>query len=219
MDGVPVPPDTWIYVISPAQMPDGRLLRWYPPMPVAFNLIQAKRYRDRGVSERLSIMSRLAKRRDDEAYGPTNPRRAVDCIFDLQTAVLCAFLAIESFANHAVETLPDGKTITYKGSTLDKPAMIRIATDEKFKRVVPLLEGARRIAGDSKIWGRYQELKFLRDELVHIKQRGNTSDPDDPSAYDSLMLGAGDECVEAAIAVIEGAWPGFLPEHVREALT
>jgi hypothetical protein len=97
--------------------------------------------------------------------------------------------------------------------------MIRIATDEKFKRVVPLLEGAKRIAGDSKIWGRYQELKFLRDELVHIKQRGNTSDPDDPSAHDSLMLGAGDECVEAAMAVIEGAWPGFLLEHVREALT
>jgi hypothetical protein len=24
--------------------------------------------------------------------------------------------------------------------------------------------------------------------------------------YDSLMLGAGDECVEAAMAVIEGAW-------------
>jgi hypothetical protein len=114
---VPMPPDAWIYAISPARMPDGRLLRWIPPMPVTFNLIQAKRYRDRGVSERISIMSRLAKRRDDEAYGPANPRRTVDCIFDLQTAVLCAFLAIESFANHAVETLPDGKTITYKGNT------------------------------------------------------------------------------------------------------
>lgn len=188
-------------------------------MPVAFNLVQAKRYRDRGVRERQSIMSRLAKRRDGEAYGPKNSRRAVDCIFDLQTAVLCAFLAIESFANHAIETLPDGKTITRKGDTLDKPAMIRVSTDEKFKRVVPLLDGAKRIAGDSEIWGRYQQLKFLRDELVHIKQRGNTSDPDDPSAYDRLMLGAGDNCVEDAIIVIDGAWPGFLPDHVREALT
>jgi hypothetical protein len=53
---------------------------------------------------------------------------------------------------------------------------------------------------------------------VHMKERGLRNDADDPSAYDRLMLGEADTCVEDAISVVEGAWPGFLPPHVREAL-
>src|SRR5947208_16646067 len=34
----------WLLHISPATMRDGRQLRWYPPQPVAFALIEAKRY-------------------------------------------------------------------------------------------------------------------------------------------------------------------------------
>jgi hypothetical protein len=32
------------------------------------------------------------------------------------------------------------------------------------------------------------------------------------------MLGEGDACAEEALAVVEGAWPGFLPDEVLATL-
>jgi hypothetical protein len=54
--------------------------------------------------------------------------------------------------------------------------------------------------------------------LVHVKERGYSTDPDSPSAYGKLMLGEGDRCVEEAIALVQAARPDFLPEHVLAAL-
>ncbi len=75
--------DTWAVSVSPARMHDGRLLMWYPPQPVAFNLIESKRYRDRGVKRRRAIMAKLRTRPDGESYGPENPSSAIDCVSDL----------------------------------------------------------------------------------------------------------------------------------------
>lgn len=218
-DGVPFTEETWVYAISPARMSDGKILYWHPPMPIAFNLVEAERFRQSGVKARKKIMSALKPRPKDEAWAPTaNSRTVIDCIFALQTAVLCSFLAIESLANHAIETMPAGTTITRKGKTYDRGGMVRwFSTDDKYKRFLPMLDGGQRIAATT-TWDRYLRLRDLRDELVHIKERGLRTAADDPSAYDRLMLGEADKCVDDAIAVIEGAWPGFLPSHVREAL-
>ena len=48
MDGEELPTGTWVQVLSPVLMDDGRELLWYPPQPVAFNLVEAKQARDRG---------------------------------------------------------------------------------------------------------------------------------------------------------------------------
>jgi hypothetical protein len=101
MDGEDLPPDTWIQVLSPVKMEDERELAWYPPHPVAFSLVEAKSFRDRGVRSRLKIMGNLKKRDGTDAYRPANSTSAIDCIRDLQTAVLLAFTAIESFANQS----------------------------------------------------------------------------------------------------------------------
>jgi hypothetical protein len=61
-------------------------------------------------------------------------------------------------------------------------------------------------------------LKFLRDELVHVKERGYDPDPDVKTAYDRLVVGEGDGCVEDARAVIDGAFPGFIPDWVAVQL-
>lgn len=96
--------------------------------------------------------------------------------------------------------------------------MVRwLSGDDKYKLVFRLVDGGETIAGTT-AWERYLALKDLRDELVHIKERGLQTDADQPSAYDRLMLGEADSCVADAIAVVEGAWPGFLPPHVRSAL-
>ena len=102
--------------------------------------------------------------------------------------------------------------------TYDKGEMARwLSTDDKFKKVFHLFDGGEQIAGTG-IWSKHLALKNLRDELVHIKERGLRTDPDNPSAYDRLMLGEADSCGEDAVAVVEGAWPRFIPSHVREAL-
>jgi hypothetical protein len=218
-DGVPFKDETWVVAVSPSRMKNGSILMWHPPMPVAFNLIEADRHRARGVKARGKVMSSLKRRREDDTWGPSaTARTVIDCIFDLQTAVLGSLLAIESLANHAIETLPTGTTLNYKNKTYDKGQMVRwLSTDDKLKKVFRLLDGGAEIAG-TKTWSRYLALKDLRDELVHIKERGLQTDADNPSAYDRLMLGEADSCVEDAVAVVEGAWPGFLPPHVREAL-
>jgi hypothetical protein len=57
-------------------MDDGRELLWYPPQPVAFNLVEAKRARDRGAKSRRNIMAKLKKRPSGGGIpGPLAPRR------------------------------------------------------------------------------------------------------------------------------------------------
>jgi hypothetical protein len=51
-----------------------------------------------------------------------------------------------------------------------------------------------------------------------VKERGYDPDPDVLTAYDRLMVGEGDRCVEDAQAVVEGAFPGFLPANALDAL-
>jgi hypothetical protein len=208
----------WIVVVSPVNLEGGERLMWHPPQPVAFNLLQAKRNRDRGVRLRRSIMGNLS-RRADPTVEPLNSHAAIDCLADLAAAVLFSFTAIESLANHAIDMLPDDTVVTVrKGRELAKSALITgLGIDEKLKRVVPLLDEGATVAGTA-AWQRYRALKFLRDELLHVKARGYDPDPDVRTAYDRLIVGEGDGCVEDARAVVEGAFPGFLPENVLARL-
>lgn len=205
-------------VVSPVNISEGRRLMWHPPQPVAFNLLEAKRHRDRGVSKRRNIMGNLIAR-DDGSLGPANTHAALDCVSELSIAVLLAFTAIESLANHVIDMLPEDTVVTVrKGREVPKSELVvGIGIDEKLKRAVPLLDQGAAIAGTA-VWERYRSLKFLRDELLHVKERGYDPDPDIRTAYDRLMVGEGDGCVEDAQAVVEGAFPGFLPDHVLRAL-
>jgi hypothetical protein len=95
-------------VVSPVRMDDGTMLNWHPPQPVTFNLIEAKRRRDRGERQRRAIMGNLRARKNG-SVGPVNSSAALDCLFDLAAGVLFAFTAVESLANHAIDMLPAGR--------------------------------------------------------------------------------------------------------------
>jgi hypothetical protein len=197
-------------------MDDGRRLMWHPPQPIAFNLIEAKRHQVKGATARRGIMGNLIAR--DGGYQPANTHRVLDCLSDLAAAVLFAFTAIESLANHAIEMLPDDAVLEGDGRTVPKAEMTRsFGIDEKLKRVVPIMEGAVPIAG-TEAWERYLRLKFLRDELLHVKKRGYDPDPDTRTAYDRLIVGEGDACADDAHVIVDTAWPGWLPDQVQEAL-
>lgn len=208
----------WIVVVSPVNLDDGRQLRWWPPQPIAFNLLEAKRHRDRGVRQRRRIMGNLIAR-PGGGLQPSNAHAALDCLSELAAAVLFSFTAVESLANHAIESLPDDTVVTLrKGRQLPKAELVaNVGIDEKLKRIVPLADGGKDVASTA-VWQRYRALKFLRDELVHVKARGYDPDPNVRTAYDRLMVGEGDRCVEDAQAVIEGAFPASLPQHVLAAL-
>src|SRR4051794_21902624 len=204
--------------VSPVNLADGRRLMWHPPQAVTFNLLEAKKHRDRGERRRRSIMGNLERQRDD-SYGPINPHAAIDCLSELVAAVLFSFTAVESLANHAIDMLPDDIVINRGKDEIPRDDLVRrLGIDEKFKLAVPRLDQGRAIAGDHDVWSRYQALKFLRDELVHVKARGYDPDPDVRTAYDRLIVGEGDHCVEDALAIVDGAFPGFIPDWVAEHL-
>lgn len=216
-----VRPGDWMVAVSPVRLPDGRVLAYHPPQPVAFNLIEAKRHRDRGASQRRAILGNLRASKDGN-YRPHNSHAAVDCLSDLVGAVLHAFTAIESFANHSIDQPDDDATVTVERQgeevAIAKEAMVRrLAITEKLELAVPLLPDGNPTKGTA-AWGHFVHLKRLRDDLVHVKERGFSSDPDKPAAYGQLMLGAGDECVEEAVALVQAARPIFLPDHVLKAL-
>jgi hypothetical protein len=218
VDGEPVATETWAQVLSPVFMDDGRELIWYPPQPVAFNLVEAKRARDLGVKSRRNIIAKLKKRPSGDGLQPMNSTPVLNCIRDLQSAVLYAFTAIECLANHGIYMLDEDFILTFKKRQIAQKDLVRsLGLDDKLKRVIPKLDGGQKVA-DTPVWAKYRDLKFLRDELIHVKDRGLDSDPKGRTAYDRLLVGEADNCVEDAIAVIEGAWPGFLPPLVREAL-
>lgn len=103
-------------------------------------------------------------------------------------------------------------------TSVPKAEMVRrLNLDEKLSRAVPLLHDGENIKGTSP-WERYLHLKLLRDGPAHVKERGYSPDPEMPTAYDRLMLGGGDTCVEDALAVISGARPTFPPEFVLQAV-
>jgi len=223
MGGTALPPDTWLVRVSPVLMDDDRLLLWHPRQPVAFNLIQAKHYLGRGESTRRSIMGNLKRRSDGDGYEPVNSRAVLDCLSHLQAAVLFAFAAVESLANHSIDHLPDDAIIAIelrKGESTEIPKaemVRRLNLDEKLSRVVPLLPDGRNVKGTT-AWPRYRALKYLRDELLHVKEQGYSPEPELRTAYDRLILGEGDSCVEDAVAIVQGARPDFLQKEVLDAL-
>jgi hypothetical protein len=164
IDGEPLTGEHWVVGVSPARMADGRVMMWHPPHPIAFNLLEAQRFAERGARKRVNIVSKLA-RREGGTYGPANDHAALDCLCDLDVAVLFAYTAIESLANHAIDMLPDDATIKAKGKTLAKDDLIWLATEEKLKRVLPELEHGQAIAGDAHLWRRFQRLRSLRHDL------------------------------------------------------
>lgn len=156
-------------------MSDGRVLAYHPPQPVAFNLVEAKRYRDRGARRRRSIIGNLEGPDRNGHYRAANPRALIDCLSDLLGAVLHSFAAIESLANHSIAQLPETATVTVERQgqsvAIARDEMVRrLSITEKLTMALPQLPDGQNAKGTA-AWGRFVHLKRLRDDLVHVKER------------------------------------------------
>ena len=211
MDGEALPHGTWVVVMSPVALSDGRQLAWHPPQRVAFSLVEARKLCRRAAPKRRNIMGSLVRRPDDDrAYMPANSRAALDVVTDLWSAVLHSMAAIEAAANGLIDGLPDGTTVPRgDGEVVSKERMVRrLNLDEKLSLVVPLAGGPM-IKG-TRPWELYVRVKGLRDDLVHVKEDHYDPDPEVRSAYDRLLVGDADDCAGDAFAVVQAIRPGFL---------
>jgi hypothetical protein len=112
VEGHPPKPQLWAMAMSPVLLADGRVLAYHPPQPVTFNLLEAKRHRDRGARQRGAIFGNLKAPDDNGHSRPHNLSAVLDCLSELVGAVLHAFTAIECLANHSIEQLDDDATVT-----------------------------------------------------------------------------------------------------------
>jgi hypothetical protein len=194
---------------------------WFQaPQPVAFNILEARRFRNSGEANRVEAMGNLKDRRKEGQVQPADPTLVLDALADLSAAVLFSFAAIEALANHTIDQLEDGTTYTdSRGREQDKAGMVRwLSIEEKLRGAVPLFTKAAPLDKGREPWQSFKRLKDLRDDLVHAKERNYSTDPDHPAVYGRLLQGDGTKCVEEAFALANELRPDFFPENVIEAL-
>jgi hypothetical protein len=138
-------------------------------------------------------------------------------------SVLHSFAAIESIANDSIGRLPEDAVVTIgkKNDTRDVPKADmarRLNLDEKLDLVVPPARYRRSDQGPT-VMERYIHLKRLRDDLVHVKDRGVDPDRAVLTAYDRLLLGDADSCARNSFDLVQAARPGFLGARVVEHLS
>ena len=121
----------------------------------------------------------------------------IDCLSDLVGAVLHAFTAIESLANHSIDQLPDDATVDIErqGET------VTVAKGDMVRRL-SITES--RGSGSS--------ISSASATTSCTSRSAGTRPTPDPSVYGKLLLGAGDDCVEEATSLVQAARPIFLPD-------
>jgi hypothetical protein len=222
--GVPVTEPTFIFPVDRLRLNDGHVLALHAVAVPAFYLLTAKELRDRGEPERLKTMETIRPSPSDTGsdMDVSDDSLATDALGRLASAVILSVAAIEAYANEAIDRLDPAATVTIerRGDQVEVPQselVRRLSLDEKLDLVAPLVSGRASIKG-TRPWELFKKLNELRGEVVHVKARGRTDDPDIPSALGRLLLGEGSSCIEDAAAVINACDPGWLPEPARRAL-
>lgn len=209
-----------ITVVSPMKLPDGRRVWFQAPQAVAFNLLEAKRFRDSGEASRVAALDDL-KPRPDGSWQPADASLVLNALSDLSAAVLFSFAAIEALVNHTIDQLPEGTTyVDSRKRTRSKAEMVRwLSIEEKLRGAVLLFTKAEPLDKGREPWQSFVRLKDIRDDLVHAKRGEHLDNPDDPAVYGRLLAGEGSSSVEDALALAEAFRPDFLPPNVMEALS
>jgi hypothetical protein len=220
-DGVPVSERTFLTVVEPTRLPDGSIVWFQSPMAPAFKLLTARSLLASGERKRQRALATTRRRGEDAEI--SNTPKLLDALADLIAAVLLSFTAIESYANEAIDRLNDDATVMIRRRASEvlvgKADMARsLGIEEKLDLVVPKLTRRPSIKGSTP-WERFKYLKRLRDDLVHLKERGYSTDPDKPSEFGRLLRGDAVSCVADTVAIFEALEPGWLDEQRLVALS
>ncbi len=225
MDGVPVTEPTFVHPVDRLRMDDGKVLAFHATSVPAFYLLTARGLRDQGEQERQTVMATIkpSPLPDDHSdLDISDDSLAMDALGKLASAVILSAAAIEAYANEAIDRLDPAATVTIKRrnkqSEVPQADLVRrLRLDEKLDLVAPLVSGQASIKG-TRPWELFKKLNELRGDVVHVKARGRTNDPDIPSVLGRLLLGEGSHCIEDAVTIINAVDPACLPVAAREAL-
>ena len=222
-DGTPAG-GVWAQVISPLMLRDGRIALFPGAQVSALYICQSKEYCDRAERQRQRWLSALRPDPSEPSHFRAKPEYssvALDVIALYASAVLLAYASIEAFANAASSFSDAPPSVTVKRRdgdvVVDQADFERLGTGEKLSLVVPLVPGAVAIKG-TKPWEHFKRLQRLRNDLVHVKGRGYSSDPHDPSAFGQLLRGDARTCADDAVAVMNAALPGWITERLLRRL-
>ena len=88
----------------------------------------------------------------------------------IRVAILFSFAAIESCINQFIDAYVEQNRGQMPQSEIDRwtEAARYLSIDDKLKEGIELF-GGNRLSRDTSVWADYQELKKLRDQLVHYK--------------------------------------------------
>lgn len=211
----------WLTLVEVTRLPDGRVVSFASPEPSAFYLLTAKALRDDGVKALGGAVGSVGTFPAGD-FHVLNQSLLLDAFGLIAGAVLLSLAAIEAAANAAIDALPEGIEVTVERQgarvSVEKADMARrLNLSEKVDRIPPLASGATSIKGTGP-WESFVALRRLRDDLVHVKERGYSSDPNNPSPFGRIFRGDASRCVEQATEVIVAAWPGWLSDRARAVL-
>jgi hypothetical protein len=186
--------------VQPVRTDAGEIVCFAAPFAWVLSLDLATTLLDRGERARRRAWRGPLSAIDVPNLGPgkaaEDEKATNDALAYLSAAVFLAFAAIEAYANEKIEALDAGAEVKAGRNVVKRDDMAReLSIEDKLKRAVPLATG-RHVAGDSALWDKFTTLKALRDELVHLKERGYSPDAE--------------SCVDDAVEVIhamEGSWP------------
>lgn len=222
---MPIGEPGFIALVDRLRLPDGNVLAFHAAAVPAFYLLTAEDLRDRGERERERVMARIrpsSEMNDWSDLDVTGDSLAMDALGKIASAVILSVCAVEAYANEAIDRVDPAATVTIErrgeSTEVAQPDMVRrLRLDEKLDLVAPIVSGRPSIKG-TRPWELFKRLNELRGEIVHVKARGRTADPDIPSALGRLIVGEGATCIEDAAAAIDACEPGWLPQTSRQAL-
>jgi hypothetical protein len=209
------------FVIEPVRFDDGQVVHLPHPLAGRFKLLTALEFLRRAEAARVEAL-RDPLVVEDGGLRLREPERLFDAYGDLIAGVLVAYAGIEAYANEAIERL-DGEFVLRIERDGEERAISkddlarRLSLAEKLDRIVPIVASRRSIKGLA-VWEEFRRLRSLRDALVHLKRRGYSTNPDQPSEFGRLARGEAATAVRIAARVIEAAEPGWLPAEVHAEL-
>ena len=223
VDGVTVPQENaWATLLGVVRTKEGDLLAFPHPHIPGFYLTEAKRMRDKGRKELVHSLKHTKPGGQMGGRQITTQKTAVDAIRNLAVAVLLAAAGLEAIANECISRLEDDVTVRVeRGKEMveaPKSKMERtLSVGEKFDLVVPLVSQRPSIKGTA-AWESLRRLSHMRNEIVHVKKRGQSQDPEQPSVFGQIVLGQTLECIDDAVNVVEAAFPDVIMDVAREEL-
>ena len=172
-------------------LPDSRHMLYPAPNIAGFNLIQAHKHQQRARKLRDEILHGL-KEIGSGHYGTSDAHRVFDFLSAATNAVLMSFLAIEGVVNALIDRLPDDAEVTVKRQnkpvTYPKTGMHRgLSVGEKIDLAAPLSTGRESIKGTT-TWEKFNKLRGLRNDLVHVKPQ---NEPGESVGYCACSVATG----------------------------